>query len=406
MRHIVVIGCGFAGYHAARRLEEGLAGRRRVQLTVVTRRAHFVFSPLLSSVASAELEPEDVTISVDNAFRPRTRVVIDHVDRIDFEDRKLYCEHQTIAFDYLLIATGGVRDNTTMEGAGGLLGPDTLTDAVTIRDRIEKIVAAEEYPIRFAIIGASTTGVEWAAELATSLALDKGLSCHQEKLEIDLYEAGPRLLPDHSAALSDLATRALDEQGIGLHTGHKVLSAEPTGLILEDTSRVDASLVFHCGGRVGIPLWEGEQLTLDDRNRIVVDQKLRAQGVTGVFVAGDAASRRDDLPKSSNPQIARQQGEQAARNLLADMTGRSKRNFQFEDRGDFVTLGRNNAILEVRGLILEGKAAWLAYRLFYTALMPRPFQKTRMLMDWVGQRMGLPTDEINENGDEEDSSSP
>lgn len=417
MRQIVVLGCGFAGYHAAHQLEEGLAGRRRVKLTVVSRRAHFVFSPLLTSLASGELDPDQIITPIDDAFGLHTDVVVDHVEEVDLENRCLICEHRSIPFDYLLIASGGISDPRCFEGADSLLGPDTLTEAIAIGTKIKEALSSGEGPYRFTIIGGSTTGVEWAAELATSLAMDHGLSSHDEGLTIELIEAGPRLLPDHSLPISELVTSYLDELGVKVRTDLRVASATPTSYILDEGSTQEATLVFHCAGRVGVPLWKREALSLDERGRIVTERDLQARDMPGIYVAGDAASPLEDVPKTSNPQIARQQGQWAARNLLADMTGRSKKPFSYEDRGDFVTLGRTNAALELRGLLLEGKAAWLANRLYYTALIPRAFQKARLLMDLVARRAG--TENIvlssqkglsrdiapNENDDEDDSSS-
>lgn len=386
MRKIVVLGCGVAGYHAARLLEEELAGRRRVQLTVLSTRAHFVFSPLLSSVASGELAPDHVTTPIDDAFLPRTQVIIDEVHKVDLRAKQLYCEHRQIPFDYLLIATGTVRNSDAFEGAAKLLSPSRLMDAAAIERQLSQLEISAEEPLRFAVIGGSSTGVEWAAELATAMALQHGISCLEGTLEIDLFEAGPRLLPDHSEQLAQAALNYLEEIGVRVHLNTEVAAADPKSVTPVDGARRQMDEVFNCAGRIGIELWRDQELEIDEKGRIVVGPDLRVGQLPGVYAAGDAAAPLPDQPRASNPQVALQQGQLAARNLLADMSGRAKRPFSFEDRGDFVTLGRNNAILELRGLVLEGRAAWLAYRLYYTALMPRPFQKARLLMDWIARR--------------------
>lgn len=387
MRNIVVLGCGFAGYHAARRLEMEFTGRRRVQLTVVTRRAHFVFTPLLSHVASGELDPEHVITPVDEAFDARTRVVIDHIESVDLANRQLIGTHQPIPFDYLLVATGAVRDPTPFDGADNLVGPDTLNDAVAIHQQLRRHCAPDGESLRYAIIGGSSTGVAWAAELATALRLDPDLSGHGDDVDIDLYEARPRLLPDHSHQMSHLVTDYLKRLGVSCQPGQNIQSAAPAEVCLDDDQHT-VTLAFHCAGRVGASLWSKTDISLDAKQRIEVDDDLSVPDLAGVYVAGDAAAPLAELPDRSNPQIALQQGRWAARNLLADMSGRAKKRFVYEDRGDFVTLGRNHAALELRGLVLEGQAAWLAYRLYYTALMPRPIQKARLLMDWIAGRIG------------------
>lgn len=414
MRKIVVLGCGVAGYHAARLLEEELAGRRRVQLTVLSARAHFVFSPLLSSVATGELEPDHVITPVDDAFGPQTEVIIDEVQRIDLEKKILFCEHRQIPFNYLLIATGTTRNTQAFEGADQLLSPSRLSDATAIQRQLEALETPSDRPLRFSVIGGSSSGVEWAAELATAMAIERGLSCQEGTLEIDLFEAGPRLLPDHSEQLAQVAQRTLEELGVRVHLNYVVRAADFESVTLEDGERREMDGVFNCAGRVGIALWGEQGFAIDEKGRILVDQELRVDQLHGVYAAGDAVAPLPDEPRASNPQVALQQGQLAARNLLADMSGRAKRPFSFEDRGDFVTLGRNNAILELRGLILEGRAAWLANRLYYTALMPRAFQKARLLIDWVARRArvseGAPTgkalpQEATKKDDEEESSS-
>ena len=394
MREIVILGCGFAGYHAARKLEEGLAGRRKVRLTLISRDPNFLFSPLLPSVASGELEATHLLTPLSDAFSPRTRIVIDTIETIDLKHRRLISSSQEISFDYLLIATGGTRNPAVFQGAADLRGPDHLEDAVAISHLLDELVARRPSPLRFGIIGGSATGVEWAAELATSLAIEHGLSPRGGGLQIDLFEAGPRLLPDHSEEFSALAASYLQELGVQIHHSTSIGSATPQSLTPDGQDPLSYDQVFHCAGRVGVSFQIEGSLTVDPDHRILITDELRARDVPGVFVAGDAATALAGLPQSSNPQIALQQGERAAKNLLADMTGRKKRRFQYEDRGVFLTLGRRNSALELRGVVLEGKAAWLAYRLYYTALMPRAFQKARLMMAWVAGRVAATDPEL------------
>ena len=387
MRNVVVLGCGFAGYHAARRLEKELRGRRRVQLSVITNQDQFVFTPLLAGVASGDLAPDHVTTPVNEAFDTQTRIVVDEVEHVDFQRRQLVGVDHQLPFDYLLIATGGMPNPEAFEGADTVLGPNNLSDAVDVRERVAQLRVRDEFPLHFTIIGGSTTGVEWAAELATALALDWDLASQHAGVTIDLFEAGPRLLPDHSEQMAALAESILDDLDINVHVHRSVRSADRHKIVFRDGEELDVSQVFHCAGRTGIDLWKDTTLALDEMGRIVVDDTLAIADLPGIFVAGDAATPLADIPSSSNPQIALQQGQWAARNLLADMSGRTKKPFEFEDRGDFITLGRNHAALKLGGIVLEGKAAWLAYRLYYTAMMPRPIQKRGLLMDWIAGRI-------------------
>lgn len=385
MRQVVILGCGFAGYHAARQIEEAIAGRRRVQLTVVAHRPEFVFSPLLAAVATGELEAEKVTTPLSDLFGPRVDFVQGQVESIDAEAKVLRLADGEIPYDYLLVATGSRRRADVFEGAADLIGPDAYEDTLLLRQRLLTL-RAQTPPMRLAIVGGSATGAEWAAALATAMADDE-LIAGTEELSIELFEAGDRILPDHSESMSDLATRYVESLGVKVHVRAEVSRATNDEVELASGEVRKMDHVFHCAGRGGRQLWP-DGVPLDELGFVEAHEDLSVPGLRGVYVAGDAASRGEGIPTTSNPQIAVQQGTWAAKNLLADMIGRATKPFRYDDRGDFITLGRRNAALELRGVILEGPPAWVAYRLSYAALIPRPLQRTNLLMDWITRQLG------------------
>ncbi len=387
MREIVVIGCGLAGYHAARRIEQRIAGRRRVRLTVINERADFVFSPLLTAVASGELLPGHITVGLSDVFESYTRVIVDRVERIDVDAGEVVTTQESLGFDYLVIATGTAPSATTFTGAGELIGPHSLKDAVEIRDRLDALEADGSGDARFAVVGASTTGVEWAARLASRAADGSGLN----RTEVELYEVESRVLPDHSAQLADKVETLLEQLGVRVYTDCRIDSATVSQVVPEGEAGRDATMVFHCAGRVGTSPITTSGLPVDSTGRVEVNDQLGVVGNIGVYAAGDAIRGPSTAPSNTNPQIARQQGIRAARNLIAAMSGRTQEPFEYDDRGDFVMLGPGDTILQLGGMQLEGKAAWLAHRLFYTALMPQSLSKLRLLVDWVGRSAGSAT---------------
>ena len=383
MRNIVIVGCGFAGYHATRRLEQKLGSRRRVNLTVVTRRPTFVFTPLLSAVAGGQIDAGRITLDADQAFSSRVDVITDDIETIDFDAGQLISSHDTIPFDYLLLATGSHRNPSAFDGAQALRGPDNLDDAVDIRRQFQGL-STDQGPLRLTVIGGSTTGVEWAGRLATGVAEAKHL--RSDGVQIEVLEQSDRLLPDHSPRISDKVTEYLESLNIDIHLDTAVQSADADRVVLDGGQTRPTDWAFHCAGRIGASVAPNSSLPTDDARRVIVDDDLSIGDRNGVFAAGDAALHRT-TPNHSNPQIAMQQGLWAARNLLADMSGRATRPFEFDDRGDFITVGPDKTALELGGLLLEGRAAWLAYRLYYTALMPRPIQNTNVLGDWIRRRL-------------------
>lgn len=390
MRNIVVLGSGFAGYHAARTLEDALLSRSRVKLTLISDQSAFVFSPLLYNVASDELDPGHITTPLDEAFDVSTEVLIARVHRIDLKRRLLETDRGEVPFDYLIVAAGSGRDVESFEGAEDALTPDSVRRAVEIRDRLAGLFEfGDQTPWTFAVVGASTDGVEWCAELASAIEDARARNPElQPQVEITLIEARDRVLADHSEEMSQIAARYLSHLGVKILTGRRVAARTDEGLRLDNGEHIVASHIFHLAGRRGHP-WVAESgLPVDELGRIRVEPTLRVRGMLGIYAVGDAAHIQGSSPR--NAQVAMQAGKAAAQNLLADLVGRAKRPFVYEDRGDFVTLGRANAALDLLGRAFEGRAAWLAYRLYFTALMPQAFQKALLLMDWIALRATRP----------------
>lgn len=397
MRDIAILGSGLAGFHAARRLEQKLSGRRRVRLTVVTRRPRFVFTPLLAAVATGELEPDHITALLREALDERTRIVVRDVQAIDVGEGRLETTGEPVSFDYLLVATGSIRDPEAFDGADTLAGPDNIDDATTIRDRIAEL-CEDGSRLRFGVVGATAAGIEFAGQLATHLTVEYDQSVLGDDIEISVYEARDRILPDHSRQLAEEVGDGLRQLGVDIQTGRRVTEATPTSVRLADGTSISTSLTVHCASRRGVPLVRDTELPTDAADRISVQHDLGVRTRPTVFAAGDAAAPPDLPAVRYDPHLARQQGQCAARNLVATMSGRTRQPFEFEDRGHFITLGPDHTVLELAGVQLKGRAAWLAYRLYYTALMPRPIRKVRLLRDWIAGRlttrtMKLPDDE-------------
>lgn len=394
MRDIAIIGSGLAGFHATRRLEEKLAGRRRVRLTVVTRRPRFVFTPLLTAVATGELEADHLIAPLQEALDERTRVVVGDVEFIDADAGRLQTDAEAISYDYLLVATGSTRSSTAFEGADSLLGPDNLDDATAIRDHVARICEGAESPPTFAVVGATITGVQWAGQLATHLAVEYDRQCRDGDVQIILYEARDRVLPDHSRQLSAEVRHDLHQLGVDIRTGQPVASAAPDSVTLADGTTTSTSLTIHCASRQGTGLAADSGLPTDRAGYISVESDLGVAAHPAIFAAGDAAAAVGEPAPPSDPHLARQQGECAARNLVATMSGRARHDFEFDDRGHFITLGPDHTVLELAGVQLRGRPAWLAYRLYYMALMPRPIRKIRLLRDWIAGRIASRVPEL------------
>ncbi len=401
MRKIVVLGCGFAGYNAALQLEEGLAGRRRTQLTVISDTAHFLFTPLLYSVATGELDMTHITVDLKDHLKPTTNLIVDSITGLDLKRRVLIGKNGEIPFDYLILAPGTVVDFGKLAPA-----PDQPPVAHTFKDardgvrlreivesafvQAEQLVEIEDVrkKVSFVLIGAGATGVELAAELYTRISADLlplASERVREQFRFILVESDPQTLKNLPDELRAVAQPYLESAGVELLLGNPVVKIDDHSVTLENGDVIESDNLIWCGG-VQAPAFLAESgLKTDEQSgRVHVEDTLRVNGHIGIYVIGDAAITTPAL--SQNAHVAIQQATLASQNLLADLVGRSTRPFSFEHHGDLISLGRGNAVVTVRNKVIEGKPAWLMYRLFYTAMMPRTLKKARLLKDWVASR--------------------
>ena len=394
MRRIVVFGCGFAGYQAARKLERSLEGRRRVELTIVNDRSHFLFTPLLPNVATGELDVSHITFPLHTAFDSTTRLVIDRIEAIDFDQRVLRGRDQTVPFDYLLIAPGAQTDWKGPEDwKQHAVSLKTSRDAVRIYHRIARALeTASECKsderrrehLTFVFGGAGSTGVELVAEIVSALqhhVLPDASPALREAMRIIVVDPADEVLHELPEPVRLAARKRLDAYDLELRMGISVTGCSERTVELSDGSLIDSRHLFWCGGVRTPPVVQDADLETDSMGRIKVDTTLRVADQPGVFAAGDVAGLDPDIPQTA--QVADQQGPVAAKNIIAELSGRAPVSFDYFHRGHLITLGRRDAVAGLRGVVLEGKAAWALYRVAYTALMPSGLKKARLLSDWI-----------------------
>lgn len=394
MRRIVVLGCGFGGYHAIRELERSLESRRRVQLTVVADRSHFLYTPLLPNVVTGEVDLTHITFPLRDAFHDTTEIIDEHIESIDLDQRVLRGQHRDIEFDYLLIAVGA---RTHWRGhddwADHALTCKDARDATKLREHISDLLeraaqvqskAERERLMTFVVGGAGPTGTELAAEIFTTLkfeVLEDAEPELRDALRCVLVEPSASLLPDLPEAVRHRAQQYLQDIGLELALETTVEDVERGAVELSDGRRIETESFFWCGGIKPPPLIEDGDFVFDESGRVVVDSSFSVRGHSGVFAIGDCASVDPAIPQTA--QVATQQGPQAAKNILAAFDGRAPRSWSYFHKGDLITLGRRNAIASLRGAVVEGRAAWTFYRMAYTALMPSGIKKATLLANWV-----------------------
>ena len=372
---VVIVGGGFAGLHAAK----GLAGLP-VDVTVIDRRNHHTFQPLLYQVALAVLSPADIAQPIRTILRKQinTQVLMDKVTDIDVAARQLaLASGAHLAYDYLVLATGATHSYFGRDDWAPLApGLKTIEDALEIRRRVllafelaERQMQEQGWhpPLNFVVIGGGPTGVELAGaiiDIAKLYMRHDFRHIDPSKARVLLLEGSPRVLAAYPPDLSAKAEAALTRLGVEVHTHTQVTGIGP-GWVEAAGQRMDAVVTLWAAGVAASPLGRLLGTPLDRRGCVIVDDRLNPPGLPQVFVLGDLAHLEQDghqVPGVAQP--AMQMGDHVARIIAADLAGRQRPAFRYFDKGDMATIGRLAAVARVQWPFKahwSGLPAWVAW---------------------------------------------
>jgi NADH dehydrogenase len=369
---VVVVGAGFGGLHAAREL----AGDG-VRVTVVDRRNHHLFQPLLYQVATAALNPSDVAVPIRSILRddPMTSVVLAEATEVDTEAKTVRLADGEISYDFLIVAAGAGHSYFGHdEWARWAPGLKTIEDALEIRRRVFLAYEAAEReadPTRreewltFVIVGGGPTGVELAgalAEISTHAMPREFRRISPKEARVVLVEALDRVLPPYTQRLSEKARQQLERLGVEVQTGQRVTSVDDRGIELDD-ARIAARTVLWGAGVQASPLVRSLGVPLDKAGRVEVEADLSIPGREDVFVVGDLISL--EVEGRAVPGVAPaaiQAGRHAARNVRRALRGEALEPFHYADRGDFAVIGRGAAVGHpYRRAEMWGLPAWVSW---------------------------------------------
>ena len=392
--HVVVVGAGFGGLAAAR----GLKGAP-VRVTVLERRNHHLFQPLLYQVATAGLSPADIAVPVRSVLRnhDNVQVLMDEVTGVDVRARKLFTRARTLSYDYLVIATGSQYSYSGHDAwrrfAPGL---KTVDDATAIRRKIllafERAEMAESEAERrrfmtFVLVGAGPTGVEMAgaiAELARRALKRDFRAMDPRCARIILVEAGPRVLPSFPPALSAYTRRCLERKGVDVRLNAPVEDVRADGVIAGGEPILSQTVIWCAGVGAHVGPWLGA--ATDEGGRVRVAPDLSLPGAPDVFVIGDAAcapsARGAALPGLAP--VAKQQGA-----FVAGLIGRRARGdarpmrFRYRDRGQLATIGRSAAVVDFGWIRLRGWFAWVFWSLAHIYFLIGFRNRLMVFMEWA-----------------------
>jgi NADH dehydrogenase len=370
---VVIVGGGFGGLYAARRFRGA-----DVSVTLVDRRNHHVFQPLLYQVATAGLSPGDIASPIRWILRRQrnVEVLLEDVARVDTAARAIHFrDGAQFPYDYLILAAGATHayfgHDDWRPHAPGL---KTLEDALDIRRRVlgafetaERDAVLSKRPARltFVIVGGGPTGVELAgalAEIAKQTLAQDFRHFDPRAARILLLEAGPSILTTFPEPLREAARRDLVRLGVDVRTGTAVTHIGPNA-VDAGGERIEAVTVLWAAGVAASPLGATLGVPLDRAGRVLINPDLTIPGHPDVFVIGDLASLTgpNGRPYPGVAQVAIQMGVHAAGNILRATEGQPLRPFVYRNLGDMATIGRASAIGNLPVAQLKGFIGWLAW---------------------------------------------
>jgi NADH:ubiquinone reductase (H+-translocating) len=393
-KRVVIVGAGFGGLTAARHI-----ARLPVQVTVIDRKNHHTFQPLLYQVATAGLSPGEIAAPIRWILQDRSNVevLLEEVVDFDLDQKKVISREQVLDYDFLVIASGSTHTYFGHDEWEALApGLKTIEDATEIRRRVllayelAEIEASKgdgSAPLQFVVVGGGPTGVELAgtlAEIAHHSMNHQFRFIDPRQTRIILIEGGPRVLPAYSEHLSVRAEEQLRQLGVAVRTSRMVNRIEP-GAVWSDDEKIPAQVVLWAAGVAASPLGRKLGVPVDRAGRVLVQPDLNIPGHPEVFVIGDLASLKDEKgnPLPGLAPVAIQEGDWVAETIGRDLESQPRRNFHYHDKGSLATIGRAAAVAQIGKLELSGYFAWLAWLFVHIFFLIGFRNRVLVMIQWA-----------------------
>jgi NADH:ubiquinone reductase (H+-translocating) len=407
--HIVILGGGFGGLSAAKALRNA-----KVPVTLLDRRNHHVFQPLLYQVATATLSPGDIASPIRWIFRHQKNlhVLLAEAERIDVATRRvLLTDGSHVQYDYLIVAAGASHSYFGHEEWSPYApGLKSIEDALEVRRRMllaferaerERDPVRQQTLLTFAIVGGGPTGVELAgtlAEMARTIR-QEFRSIDTARTRIVLIEAGPTILAAFPESLRNAARSSLRGLGVEILEGTAVIHIDADGVVLSqppslsagataplrDGGRRAAATVIWAAGVAASPIVATLGAAMDRAGRVIVQPDLSIPGHPEVFVVGDAALLRgeDGKPLPGVAQVAMQEAAHAARNIEILLRGGATRPFHYRNYGNMAIVGRGSAIADFGWIRFSGAIAWFQWLFLHIFKLVGFRNRLSVLLQWA-----------------------
>jgi NADH dehydrogenase len=394
---VLIIGGGFAGTHAAKAL-----AKLPVDVTIIDRRNHFTFQPLLYQVGLAVLSPADIASPIRSILRDstNTEVLMDEAVAFDPESRRVRLRSGTeMPWDYLVLATGATHSYFGHDEWEPLApGLKTIEDAIEIRRRVllafelaerEMLETGSHHPLNFVVIGGGPTGVELAGaicDIARHYMRRDFRHIDPAQARVILIEGEKRVLASYPEDLSIKAEEQLKALGAEVHGGLRVTDVQP-GYVIAGGQRIDAAVTLWAAGVQASPLGKLLGVPTDKRGCVLVNSTLNPEGHPEIFVCGDLAhfeQKGHQVPGVAQP--AMQMGDHVARMIAADLNHQPRKPFHYFDKGDMATIGRLAAVAKVEWPFKahwSGFLAWITWLVVHIYFLIGFRNRLAVLSQWI-----------------------
>ncbi len=402
---IVIVGAGYVGFYAARRLQRRLRGGE-AEVAVIDPRSYLTYQPLLPDAAAGSLEPRHVVTALRHVL-DESWVLTGAVVGVDSEKRTVDVEvaagsSETLEYDILVVAPGSVTKILPVPGlAEQAIGFTNLGEAIYLRNHVltqlDKAASSRDPGLRrrlltFLFVGGGYAGVEGMSHLEEMARFT--IRRYHHNLGVDemrwvLVEAADRIMPEVGRSLADHTVDVLRSRGMDVYLGTTTDTVEDGHVVLSDGTEFDTETIVWTTGVSPHPMLDGTDLPRDGMGKVRCRPTLEVTGLNGVFAAGDAAAVPDltqDDPDALCPPTAQhavRQARQLADNIVALLRGGPLRDYRYAFKGTVASLGHHQGVAELYGRQLTGWPAWAMHRLYHLYQMPTINRRVRILADWT-----------------------
>jgi NADH dehydrogenase len=395
-KHVVIIGAGFGGLNAAKYLSKN----KKISITLIDKKNHHLFQPLLYQLATGALNPSDIAQPIRYLLNSKknVKVYLSELKGVSFENNRIQTSDFFLSYDYLILACGSQSSyfNHT-EWAQWAPSLKNVEDADIIKNKIlmNLEIAEKEYQnnehkfsrLTFVVIGGGPTGVELAGaiyEMCHCSLRKEFRNIKVSDFKIYLIEASSRILSTFDSVLSEKAENDLKKMGIQILKSSPVLNVTADGVFTKSTFIASHCVIWAAGVKAN-DINQSLKVTLDPQGRVYVDKDLSLAQHKNVFVIGDqnhfTLSNGKALPSLAS--VAIQQGEFVAKIIFADINGEPRKAFEYNNKGQMATIGRNKAIVEMGRIKLAQWPAWIIWGFVHIYYLIGFKNRLFVFLQWV-----------------------